>query len=262
MDLSSNERAKMEVVSLRFAGVDEPMTQWLHSEDAYCVSAQTRGCRGALYVLRAAVAAALAVVTFAVVSAATPEFKRPSAVDPPGRVERGKAMGATCVACHGATPVNFGQPAVPAPKLIHQRPTSLFYALHDYRTSARRSVVMEPLVSMLSDQDMRDVASWLGAAPLGAAAERNPLQSRSALGKSVAIQLCAFCHGERGLTVMDGYPALAGQYRDYLRQALIDYRSGARKDPTMQAVARRLGRKEIDAVAEHYALQSGLETLP
>lgn len=189
------------------------------------------------------------------------QYNRPSAIFPAGNAVHGRDLAVTCLSCHGATPVSLGTPPVPAPKLLHQRSTSLFYAMHDYRTGQRRSVLMDPLMKALSEQDLRDLAAYIGAVPLGAA-DRQALKSPSETGRRIAIATCAFCHGERGLTVMDGYEVLAGQYPAYLRQALLDYRSGARLDPTMRAMARGLSDADINAVVAHYASQSGLETWP
>ena len=50
------------------------------------------------------------------------------------------------------------------------------------------------------------------------------------LGKAKAEQVCKTCHGMDGVGIDDTYPKLAGQYADYMAQALLDYRSGARKN--------------------------------
>ncbi|HET7922624.1 MAG TPA: c-type cytochrome, partial [Gammaproteobacteria bacterium] len=46
-------------------------------------------------------------------------------------------------------------------------------------------------------------------------------------------QTCAACHGANGISTSDQFPILAGQYRDYLIQALLEYQSGERKNPIM-----------------------------
>jgi cytochrome c553 len=181
-------------------------------------------------------------------------------VNPAGVAERGKVLAATCLACHGAAVIKLGSPPVPVPKILHQRQTSLFYAMHDYRTGTRKDAVMGPLMSGMSDQDYRDLAAYIGAVPVADAA-LSELTSKSNAGRTIAASTCAFCHGERGLTVMDGYPVLAGQYELSLRQALLDYKNGTRADPTMQVIARQLSAAQIDAVAAHYASQSGLGTM-
>ena len=77
-------------------------------------------------------------------------------------------------------------------------------------------------------------------------------------GHAKAKQVCAACHSERGdKPLTDEYPILAGQYRDYLYKALLDYQSGARKNPVMAGMAKPLTREDIDNVAEWFSSQQG-----
>ena len=72
-------------------------------------------------------------------------------------------------------------------------------------------------------------------------------------------EVCGLCHGEAGLGVMDGYPALAGQHQDYLEHALLAYRAGSRSNLIMQRVARALTPDEVSQMAAYFAAQPGLE---
>jgi len=48
------------------------------------------------------------------------------------------------------------------------------------------------------------------------------------------LQSCAACHGENGdKPLAPEYPILAGQYADYLTQALRQYATGRRTNPIM-----------------------------
>jgi cytochrome c553 len=53
------------------------------------------------------------------------------------------------------------------------------------------------------------------------------------LGEQKA-QTCQACHGKDGKAV-DPYPHLAGQYADYMVQAMKAYKTGTRKNPLMNA---------------------------
>ncbi|HEX7371037.1 MAG TPA: cytochrome c [Rhodanobacteraceae bacterium] len=44
---------------------------------------------------------------------------------------------------------------------------------------------------------------------------------------------CTACHGQDGNGAAPNYPALAGQYQDYLEQALHEYQSGQNGHPTV-----------------------------
>ena len=90
-------------------------------------------------------------------------------------------------------------------------------------------------------------ASALVAVALGAqAADR-------AAGAKIADAQCAACHGKDGKTPIDpSYPKLAGQYADYLAQALRAYQTGDRKNPIMAGIAKPLSRQDIDNLAAHF----------
>jgi cytochrome c553 len=69
------------------------------------------------------------------------------------------------------------------------------------------------------------------------------------------LGLCAACHGERGIASGPSIPNLAGQNLDYLRNALIQYQSGARDVPAMRAAAAMLTAPDLDQVLRWYAAQ-------
>ena len=77
-------------------------------------------------------------------------------------------------------------------------------------------------------------------------------------GEELAQQQCAACHGKDFVTGLDPtYPKLAGQYQDYLEKVLRDYKSGARKNPIMNGIAKPLTRDDIRNVAAYLSSLSG-----
>jgi cytochrome c553 len=74
------------------------------------------------------------------------------------------------------------------------------------------------------------------------------------------LGLCAACHGERGIANGQTIPNLAGQNLEYLRNALIQYQSGARDVPAMRAAAGMLNAAELDQVLRWYAAQQSTES--
>jgi cytochrome c553 len=76
-----------------------------------------------------------------------------------------------------------------------------------------------------------------------------------AAGKAKAAEVCQACHGMDGNSPLAENPKLGGQYPDYLAAALRGYKSGARKNPVMGALAGPLSSKDIDNVAAYYASQ-------
>lgn len=190
-----------------------------------------------------------------VVAAFAAGVTRPSVYSPPGDVRRGAQIAqSTCLSCHGAETMTFGDPAFHAPRLGHQRLSYLFYALQDYRAGRRRSEVMGPVAKGLTDQQMRDVAAYFaqGTLPIPQLRLGNTPSYR------LAISRCAICHGETGLGEVDGMPILTGQDRSYLEYALKQYRSGGRSEATMRAVVQRLSPADASLLTGYYSAQQGL----
>ena len=83
-----------------------------------------------------------------------------------------------------------------------------------------------------------------------------PLQSQAAgdveAGKAKAA-MCAGCHGAAGISAMGAWPNLAGQQADYLAKQLKDFKSGARKDPTMEPISSGLSDDDINNLAAYYS---------
>ena len=74
---------------------------------------------------------------------------------------------------------------------------------------------------------------------------------------------CTSCHGKDGLGTSSQFPILAGQYKDYLIQALHQYKNGGRSNPIMKGMAANLSDQDIKDIAEYLsALPSPLGTLP
>jgi len=91
---------------------------------------------------------------------------------------------------------------------------------------------------------------------LPAFADGNP-----AAGK-VKSQVCQSCHGVDGNSTNSMFPRLAGQHQSYLVKALMDYRSGARKNPIMNGFAANLTDQDIEDVTAYFSSQTGLTVHP
>jgi cytochrome c553 len=78
-----------------------------------------------------------------------------------------------------------------------------------------------------------------------------------AAGKEKA-QACAACHGADGNKSVDpSYPKLAGQHEAFLLRALMDYKSGSRKNAIMSAQAAGLSKKDMQNLAAYFASLPG-----
>jgi cytochrome c553 len=67
---------------------------------------------------------------------------------------------AVCAACHGADG-NSGAPA--NPKLSQQHPEYLVKQLQEFKSGKRANAVMQGFASMLSEDDMKNIAYWVTA---------------------------------------------------------------------------------------------------
>jgi cytochrome c553 len=72
------------------------------------------------------------------------------------------------------------------------------------------------------------------------------------------VAACTACHGQDGNSQVADFPRLAGQYQDYLYRALLDYKSGKRKNPVMAEQVKNLSQRDMQALAVYFAGQQGL----
>jgi cytochrome c553 len=163
----------------------------------------------------------------------------------------------SCASCHNAD----GNSAIAAnPKLAQQHPEYILKQLQDFKSGKRKSPIMKPLASALSEEDMRNVAWFVGSKKVkpGFAKEKDLV----ALGEKIyrggigerQIPACAGCHSPNGAGIPAQYPRLGGQHADYTTAQLDQFRDGTRQNsPQMIGVAAKLNDREIKAVADYIA---------
>ena len=76
-------------------------------------------------------------------------------------IGRGATLALRCTMCHGAR----GLSQANTPNLTGQFPAAVYKELVDFKTGARESAVMGPLVAYLGDQDMRELAVYYAYLP-------------------------------------------------------------------------------------------------
>ena len=64
---------------------------------------------------------------------------------------------------------------------------------------------------------------------------------------------CFACHGVDGNAVDPQYPRLAGQYADYMAQALHEYKDGQRNNPIMMGFSAQLSDQDIQDITAYFA---------
>lgn len=115
-----------------------------------------------------------------------------------------------------------------------------------------------PVATVTAQQEPVPAPSPAPAAPAAApaaqsAAPAGALAGDAAKGRSLAYT-CQGCHGVTGYR--NAYPSfhvprIGGQSAEYLNQALLAYRGGQRKHPTMQAQSESFSEQDIADLAAY-----------
>lgn len=178
-----------------------------------------------------------------------------------GDAEKGKALSATCAACHGMD----GNSINPIwPSLAGQHEEFLIRQITLFKNGDRENALMAPMVASLSDQDIEDLAAYFSAQKLqlkAADPEMVELGKKIYQGGDQArnIPACMSCHGPTGQgNPVSGYPLLANQHAAYTAIQLRAYKAGRKSvnqddvnGQVMADVAQYMSEAEIDAVSSY-----------
>jgi cytochrome c553 len=74
-----------------------------------------------------------------------------------------------------------------------------------------------------------------------------------AAGKAKAIEVCAACHGENGISTTENVPSLAGQQDQFVQWQLVFFRAGTRKNDQMQPIVDKLSNEDIRNLGAYFA---------
>lgn len=162
---------------------------------------------------------------------------------------RGAQLSASCAHCHGT---DGNSSASAYPNLAGQTKEYIYRQIKDFKEGRRSNSQMSPMVGILSDQDMHDLAEFYNAqAP--ARKRANTDAALSEKGRALAEQLqCASCH-QPGYKGLQDFPRLARQKQPYLVKQMKDFREGTRTNDNgvMAPTAKALTDEQIEALA-HY----------
>lgn len=185
-----------------------------------------------------------------------------------GDPRAGEGKTAVCVACHS---VDGNSPAPIYPKLAGLGEKYLLKQLQDIQSGARPVPEMTGMLDGMSDQDLADIAAFYDAQErqmAGARDHRLELGERIYRGGNIetGVAACIGCHAPSGNgNAPAGYPAVGGQFADYIAKQLRAFRTAAHdpEDPAgrdndgetmmMRGVAARMTDVEIEAVANFIA---------
>jgi len=163
-------------------------------------------------------------------------------------LEKGKALAAACVRCHGEE----GNSATPGiPSLAGQQPHYLVTAIQEYHRGERKEAPMESILRTARQGELESLAMYF--------ASRTPAQ-RSAppvgdpkVGEPLTA-VCGGCHGPNGVSGDAATPSLAGQDPQYLLKAIQAYRT-SRKHWGMQRYVGGLTDQDMENISAFYAVQ-------
>lgn len=168
-------------------------------------------------------------------------------------IGRGATLAMRCTMCHGIRGVSEAN----SPNLAGQIEGAIYKQLRDYQSGHRVSAIMQPMVAMLTDRDMRDLAAYYAYLPH----EREPSAHQRKAPQLVSngspmrnVGACASCHG--GYAQQTATPILDGEPEAYIRDQLLAFRNGGRHNDLnqqMRNVARQLTDAEIAELAAYYS---------
>jgi len=162
---------------------------------------------------------------------------------------RGRVLATTCVFCHGIEDYTVPYPTMHVPRVGGQHEQYIVAALKEYASGDRDFATMHAQAQSLTPRQMRDIAAWFASfAP-------TPAPTNGSASAPAFAASCASCHGARGVSTNPQYPSLAGQYPDYLLQALKEYKSGKRKNAVMNGMASSLSLAQMQQLAHYFGNQ-------
>lgn len=157
-----------------------------------------------------------------------------------------------CMYCHGVAGNSRSQVY---PRLAGQPEGYLRKQLKSFADGTRSDPTMTPMALSMSDKELESLVSHFGKLkPLANDTfKSDPAQVQRGAALAQANG-CTACHGAQ-LEGKGEFPRLAGQGHDYLREQLVRFKSGVRRDPTgaMQAVTSQLAQQDIDDLAQFLA---------
>ncbi|MFA5493215.1 MAG: c-type cytochrome [Porticoccaceae bacterium] len=185
-----------------------------------------------------------------------------------GDAAAGQGKVAACAACHAS---DGNSPAPTFPKIAGLGEKYLLKQLQDIKSGVRPVPEMTGQLDAMSDQDLADIAAYYNAQTRQLSGSK---EVKLELGESIyrggnvhtGVAACIGCHSPSGNgNAPAGYPALGGQFADYIAKQLRAFRTAAHdaEDPSgrsndgdaqvMRGVAARMTDQEISAVANYIA---------
>jgi len=183
--------------------------------------------------------------------------REPESSVPVADLAAGKVIAeADCSECHG---LDGRGESSEIPNLAAQSASYLVEALHAYRDGGRLHATLQDLTSAMNEQDIVNIAGYYASQPA-----LEPLASTQVSGNSYSegatvAEICEDCHGDKGISMEEGVPSLAGQQPVYLIVATQEYKKGERGHKDKEEMLEGLKQVDVEKMAMYFAAQSAPE---
>lgn len=164
---------------------------------------------------------------------------------------RAEQMAQACAPCHGPNG-NSTDPQYPI--LAGQTMRYTYLQLKDYKEGRRQDPDMTPVTANLNREDMLGLAIYFSEQkPLSI--RFDPDAERAVRGKYQSdVTLCTSCH-QGQYQGQNEVPRVAGQYPQYLKKQMLDFKSRARTNDaaSMTSLSATLSDEDIEDIAQYLA---------
>jgi cytochrome c553 len=177
-----------------------------------------------------------------------------------------------CSFCHGKQGEGHRQNEY-YPRIAGKPPEYLYRQLVNFRDGRRTYPQMVYMSRHLSDEYLREIATYYSKLAPGYPTPIQPSATKEALARgeqivrngdqAKGIPACVACHGKALTGMLPGVPGLVGLYPDYINGQMGAWRSGLRKanEPDCMArIAQRLSGADSAAAAAYLASLPGTPT--
>ncbi len=171
---------------------------------------------------------------------------------------KNKSRAELCQECHGE---NGNATGIGVPHLAGQFADYILKQLRNFKSGARRHPVMNPMAQGLADEEAKDISAYFASSEAMQGMQlkvdeiAKNLFFKGDMNRNIAS--CTSCHGEKGkgqISANDIYPVIGGQRKLYLREQLLNWRSGTRNNSpgnVMNVIAKSLSDNEIEVLSDY-----------
>jgi cytochrome c553 len=155
-----------------------------------------------------------------------------------------------CATCHG----DNGLPKLPeSPIIWGQHEGYLYIEMRDFKTGARKSDIMQPIVADMDKTEMLALAAYFSKLPWPKTGYQSTDADKKAGERIATSGMCTQCH--LGGFLGDGtIPRIGGQTETYLHKDLLDFKTRARaNNPDKSTLLASYSDEDLAAMARYLA---------